>query len=261
MLLRAANVLVREFLAPACVACDDVLAQPFHGPVCAACWQAVALVSTPWCTRCGDELPLGVNDRECARCRDEPPIFTIARSAGRYDGTLRAIIHAFKYQHRRPLARALAAMMARAGTDVLTGADAVVPVPLHPWRALSRGFNQADDLATQLGLPVWRVLHRRTLGHPQANLHADRRRANVAGAFSARPRLFLPAPFGARQLRDRTIVVVDDVMTTGATVGACSQALIDAGVKEVRALTVARAVATRPALSRARHLRGIARHR
>ncbi len=118
----------------------------------------------------------------CARCAN-PPRFTMARSAGRYDGPLRNVIHVFKYGRRRPLAAPLARLMTAAAAEVLAGADAVVPVPLHPWRALRRGFNQADDLAVHLGLPVWRVLRRTRHGPRQASLPAGQRGSNVVGAF------------------------------------------------------------------------------
>ena len=178
----------------------------------------------------------------CARCRRQPARVVMARSAGRYDGSLRAIIHAFKYDQRRVLAPALAALVVRACPDWLAEADAVIPVPLHPMRVLQRGFNQADDLARHLGRPVWPALRRRRAGLPQASLPAARRHANVRDAFALAR---WSAPVGrrwSRLLRDRAVILVDDVMTTGATLEACGRVLRDAGVGTVRALTVARAV-------------------
>ena len=166
----------------------------------------------------------------------------LSRSAGVYDGSLRRIVHAFKYDGRRVLAPRLAALMREAGADLLAGADAVIPVPLHPWRALRRGFNQADDLARALGPPVWRVLRRTRHGPPQAALPAARRHANVRAAFALR----LDKPWSARRLRNRSVVLVDDVMTTGATLEACARVLTAAGVRRVIALTAARAVAGPP---------------
>ena len=245
----AANGLVRAFLAPACAGCDSLLERPLGGAVCDACWRAVVRLTPPLCVICGDAQPAGRSpDELCGRCRESPPRFTIARSAGCYDGPLRNVIHVFKYGCRRPLASPLARLMMSAGADVLHGADAVVPVPLHPWRTLRRGFNQADDLAVHLGLPVWRVLRRSRLGPPQASLPASRRGDNVVSAFAFGPMFGLLSPWWVRRLRDRTVVLVDDVMTTGATLDACSAVLLAAGVRNVRALTAARAVATRPAL-------------
>jgi predicted amidophosphoribosyltransferase len=110
-----------------------------------------------------------------------------ARSAGQYEGSLREIIHAFKYEGRRVLAAPLGAMVRAAGVDFLREADGVVPVPLYPWRAFRRGFNQADDLARHLGLPVVTALRRRSGGPPQASLPAAQRHANVPGCVRAAP--------------------------------------------------------------------------
>jgi ComF family protein len=193
-------------------------------------------------------------------------VFTLARSAGRYEGSLRQVIHAFKYEGRRVLAQPLADLMKAAGEPVLAGADAVVPVPLHPWRALQRGFNQADDLARALGLPVWRVLARTRHGPPQAGLPASRRHANVRRAYAIRTPMLVP-PFGVwldgpakRLLKNRVVVLVDDVMTTGATLDACGRLLIAAGVRSVRALTAARAVVRPPSPRPPQRRQDAARH-
>jgi ComF family protein len=250
MRMAAANAFIRFFLAPPCAACGGVLPQPLVSPVCAECWLGVRPLSPPSCVRCGDALAsTRTSGPLCTRCRRQPPVFTLARSAGRYEGPLREVIHAFKYEGRRALARPLAELMKAAGEPVLAGADAVVPVPLHPWRALQRGFNQADDLACALGLPVWRVLARTRHGPPQAALPAGRRHANVRRAYALRTPM-CPPPLSIwlqgparRQLRNRVVVLVDDVMTTGATLDACGRVLLAAGVRSVRALTAARAVA------------------
>jgi ComF family protein len=240
VLTAAADAFVRTFFAPACAACDGVLRRPLASPVCEVCWRGVARLSPPLCVRCGDVLPFsGADGPECARCRERVPVLAVARSAGEYTGALRDILHAFKFHRRRALAAPLAELVKAEAGDVLAGADAVVPVPLHPLRALQRGFNQADDLARELGLPVWRDLRRRRHGPPQASLPATARPANVRRVFRA--------GFGCRRLRNRTIVLVDDVMTTGATIEACARALLDAGVRRVSAVTVARAVRARPA--------------
>ncbi len=243
MLSAPFNLLVRVLLAPECAACDTPLAHPLQSPVCSACWRSIHAIRAPWCTRCGDALPAWLDAPSlCGHCQQTPPCFSIARSVGHYDDALREVVHAFKYGGRRVLAAPLAAMMREQGRDVLSGADAVVPVPLHPWRALRRGFNQADDLAQHLGLPVWRALRRARHGPPQAGLPAARRHTNVRQAFRLARRL---SPSGwRRHLAGRTVVLVDDVMTTGATLDACARVLSDAGVRTVRALTVARAVVT-----------------
>ena len=132
----------------------------------------------------------------------------------------------------------LGQMMRASGSDVLSGATAVVPVPLHLTRRWSRGFNQADDLARVLGLPVCHALRRVRRTATQASLGASDRYVNVEGAFAATRR--------ARTLQARAVVLVDDVKTTGATLEACARALKRAGVREVRVLTAATAARPPP---------------
>jgi ComF family protein len=248
MFANAANNLLRSLLAPACASCRSRLDRPLDGPICRACWIALPRLSPPWCDWCGDALPPQPHLIPlCHRCLQAPPNFEIARSAGRYEGALRDLIHAFKYEGRRVLAPPLARFLSHAGTDLLADASAVVPVPLHPWRALRRGFNQADDLAQHLGLPVWRVLRRTRLGSVQAGLDATARGPNVQDAFGPSHSLLLvPGHRARRLLKGSTVVLIDDVMTTGATIDACSRVLVEAGVRTVRALTVARTVARPP---------------
>ena len=176
----------------------------------------------------------------CPACRRRPPsAVEVARSAGEYDGALRHIIHAFKYDARRSLASPLGELLREAGGDLLTDASCVVPVPLHPWRRLYRGFNQAADLAAALPLPVVHALWRRRMTAPQTGLSAGGRRRNVRGAFCVSP--LLRRRVMQTMIANRIVVLVDDVRTTGATLDACAHVLKDAGAKEVRALTVARA--------------------
>jgi ComF family protein len=157
-----------------------------------------------------------------------------ARAAGAYEGALRSIVHALKFEGRRSLARPLARLMRVRGADLIAGADAAVPVPLHPSRRRERGFNQAADLARHLGLPVTSALRRVRATVTQAALPAAQRHGNVRGAF-------MPER-AAAGLRGRTILLIDDVSTTGATLEACARALKEIGVFEVRALTAARVV-------------------
>jgi ComF family protein len=172
---------------------------------------------------------------QCARCRRVPSLVDAARSAGLYEGSLREIIHAFKYEGRRGLAAPLAGMMRTAGAPILAGADAAVPVPLHRWRRMRRGFNQADDLARRLGVPVTRALWRVRATVPQTGLTSAARRRNLRRAF-------IVNPLGSGAIPHRTFVLVDDVRTTGATLEACARALKGAGAREVRALTIANRV-------------------
>ena len=149
---------------------------------------------------------------------------------------MKEIVHALKYERRRSIAPPLGELMRRTGARLLKDAEAVVPVPLHPRREYQRGFNQAHDLARQLGLPVAPLLRRVVFTQSQIELPKEQRHENVknAFAFSPDPRSLIPDP--------RIVVLVDDVSTTGATLDACARVLKRAGVKEVRALTAARVV-------------------
>jgi ComF family protein len=210
--------------------------------VCAICWQSIRPLTPPLCDACGDPLPawraISTSCRRCARCRRAHHFVDRARAIGAYDGALRAIVHALKYDGRRSLARPLAALMCGRGADLLDGAVAVVPVPLHRSRRRQRGFNQAADLARHLGLPVVHALVRVRATPPQTGLPAAQRHRNLRDAFAVTR--------AARSLAGATVVVVDDVSTTGATLDACARTLKEAGVAEVRALTAARVVAGRP---------------
>jgi ComF family protein len=152
---------------------------------------------------------------------------------------MKEIIHALKYERRRSIAPRLGGLMRECGHSLLQDADLVVPVPLHPRREYERGFNQAEDLARCLGLPVARILTRTRHTHSQIELPKHQRQQNVrnAFAFTPGPRSLIPDPC--------VVVLVDDVSTTGSTLEACATVLKRAGVKDVRALTAARVVNAR----------------
>jgi ComF family protein len=196
---------------------------------------------------CGEPLPswrvISVTTARCARCRRTPTQIDAGVSAGEYEGALRDVIHAFKYEGRRTLAHPLGERLRAAARDLLGNADCVVPVPLHPWRRLMRGFNQAADLAERLGPPVVHALWRARATVPQTGLRAAARRRNLRHAISLSPIMRPPAL--ERHVRGRIVLVVDDVRTTGATLDACARALKAAGAKEVRTATVAIARAVR----------------
>jgi ComF family protein len=155
------------------------------------------------------------------------------RALGAYEGSLRAIVHALKYDRRRSIARPLAGLLERHGRDVMAGADLVVPVPLHPSRKRARGFNQAAEIARHLPVPMAHALARVRRTASQTDLPARARYSNVRGAFAVTAR---------DRVRGATVVLIDDVSTTGATLETCAEALLDAGAREVRALTAARVV-------------------
>jgi len=235
------DALLAVALAPACASCDEPLVHPTDGPVCPACWASITPLTAPLCDSCGDPLPswraLSVPLGRCPRCRRKPSRVDRARAIGEYNGSLRAIVHALKYDGRRTLARPLAALMRRRAADVLTGSTCAIPVPLHPSRRRERGFNQAADLAQHLGLPVCHALRRIRATASQAALPAAQRHRNVRNAFVVTE--------AADRLDGQIVVLVDDVYTTGATLDACAAALKAAGVLEVRAVTAARVAASR----------------
>ncbi|MGB7217696.1 MAG: ComF family protein [Vicinamibacterales bacterium] len=230
--------LLAVLLAPVCAACGAILDRPTRGPVCAGCWASILPLTPPLCDRCGDVLPTwrstSVWAAQCPRCRRTRRQVDRARAIGAYDGALRAVIHALKYEGRRSLARPLAALMRARGADVLEGSDWLVPVPLHRSRRRERGFNQAADLARHLGPPVREALRRVRPTRTQTELPQAQRHHNVRDAFAL--------AVAAGELAGTAIVLVDDVSTTGATLDACARVLKEAGVREVRALTAARVV-------------------
>lgn len=209
-------------------------------PVCRACLggagRGEALFS---CSRCGlpfeTAAPLHGVDL-CGLCRRQPPAFDCSRSLGVYEGDLRQLVHLFKYGHMRPLARPLADRMAPF-LEELGPIDLMTPVPLHRLRRWRRGFNQSDLLAQELsrltGIP-WRrdVLRRVRATRPQFGLSHRQRRMNVQGAFAVRR---------PEAIEGRKILLIDDIMTTGATIEACASVLRAGGVDSVAALTIARA--------------------
>jgi ComF family protein len=196
-----------------------MLTAPLSGCVCKSCWEAIPPVGEP---ALGDGSAM-----------------TALISLGAYDGTLRDIIHALKYQGRRSIAVMLARFMRAAARDLLSTADCVVPVPLHWRREYARGFNQAREIARHLDVPLADALRRSRATTPQVELSAERRHANVAGAFALRRGTLFHGP---PSLEGCTVVLVDDVATTGATLDACARILKAAGAAEVCGLTAARKV-------------------
>ncbi|MBN2369194.1 MAG: ComF family protein [Vicinamibacteria bacterium] len=219
-----------------CVECRSWLARPTRGPLCEACWLALPRHASPLC-RCGHVLPPGLAG-PCGRCRRGLTEFEAGASIGPYEGGLRTLVHELKFRGRRRVASRLAEVCLEipAVSALLASRPIVVPVPLHGRRLRERGYNQsaliAGALARRAGLScVSGALERRRWTPPQTGLSAAARRANVAGAFVVRQ----PAAVAGR-----TVILVDDVYTTGATIRACARALRDANAREVRVLTIAR---------------------
>ncbi len=150
----AADAVLSVLLAPCCAACGELLDEPTGGPVCAACWRAIPFITPPVCDVCGDPLATwrtaSLTHERCPRCRRTPRAIDRGRAVGVYDGSLRAIVHALKYDGRRSLARPLASLLCSRSAGLLDRATCAVPVPLHARRRRERGFNQAADLARHL---------------------------------------------------------------------------------------------------------------
>src|SRR5689334_24527096 len=223
-----------------CVSCRE----PVDGEgVCAECWAKLSFIAPPYCPRLG--IPFVYDpgpDMLSMEAIASPPAYQRARAAVRYDDVARALVHALKYGDRLDLAPTMGRWMARAGRELLDGADALVPVPLH-WRRLwARRFNQAAALATVIsrgsGVPVLDDVLRRLRATPQqVGLNRADRAGNVQGAFAV-PDARHPAVAGKR------LVLVDDVLTSGATADSCTRALLRAGAAQVDVLVFARVVDT-----------------
>jgi len=222
-------------LSPTCAVCGRPLDEPSRGAVCRVCWIAVHVLSPPLCPRCGYPVASSDGTQPCTGCT-ELRVVDRARALGPYDGALRDILQALKYAGRRSTAPALAELLRARCGELLAGVDAVVPVPLHPRRSWSRGFNQSALLAAHLGPPVRHLLRRRRHTAPQAGLTADERRVNVDHAFA----LAWRARVQPALVRGACLALVDDVSTTGATLDACASVLKEHGARDVRALVVAR---------------------
>ncbi|MBN8920481.1 MAG: ComF family protein [Rhizobiales bacterium] len=235
----AARGLLRVALPPLCPSCRGPLADA--GGLCARCWSQLAFITRPYCERLGTPLAHdagpGILSGEAVA---NPPAYGRARAAVQYDDVAASLVHALKYGDRLDLAPMLARWMAVAGRDIVADADAIVPVPLH-WRRLwMRRFNQSAALGAAIGREAGRpfvfdALRRVKPTPQQVGLSRDARAANVQGAFR------LDAAAQAR-LRGRRVVLVDDVLTSGATVEACARALMRGGVAAVGVLVFARVV-------------------
>ncbi|HEX5508716.1 MAG TPA: ComF family protein [Pseudolabrys sp.] len=226
-------------LPPLCPSCREPLGD--GAGLCAVCWSKLSMIEPPYCARLGipfvyDPGP-GLLSMEAIA---NPPAYDRARAAVRYDDVARALVHRFKYHDRLDLAPLMGRWMARAGRQLLDGADALLPVPLHWRRQWARRFNQSAALAQAIsalsGVPVVHTALKRVRAtQQQVGLSKTERAGNVQGAFRV--------PDEAKaEVAGRRLILVDDVLTSGATVDTCARALLRVGAAHVDVLVFARVV-------------------
>ena len=235
---RAAAVALDTLYPPICLACRAATAA--HGALCPRCWSAMRFIERPFCERLGTPFEQDLGEGLISpQAMADPPVFARARAVARFeDGPARTLVHRLKYSDRSELARPIARWMARAGADILADADLVAPVPLHPLRLWRRRFNQAAMLAREVARDAGRpcdlgALLRVKATRSQVGLSRAQRAENMQGAFRVAERA---------QVRGRNVVLIDDVLTSGATVNAAARALLRAGAGRVDVLVFARVV-------------------
>jgi ComF family protein len=244
-LQRIGGRLIDVILPRHCYHCGQPIASEGQGSFCEVCWGLIRLITPPYCPCCGQPFrsPVALTyspEYRCGVCRAAPPPFDHARAVGRYEGPLRQAIHLLKYrgklQVKRPLLRlALEHFEIHFPAPVF---DAIIPVPLHRERLMQREFNQAtvlaNGIARHLEVPMLeRQLVRVRSTRPQVELSGRERRQNVRRAF---------AVTNAAALEDKVLLVVDDVLTTGATLGEVAKTLKAAGARQVDVFALARVV-------------------
>nr|PZN87791.1 MAG: ComF family protein [Pseudomonadota bacterium] len=235
-LAQAAQGIADIIVPPTCLNCRKMLA--VHDALCGPCWRSVKFIRPPVCDRLGIPLPFDIGGPAIsAQAEANPPEYDRARAAAHYDGVLRDLIHRLKYGDSHIARRLLGRWLAQAGAELLRDADLIVPVPLDRWRLLKRRFNQAAILAHELhrltGV-AWDplILKRMRRTESQVGLTRDQRKRNVQGAFAVDPER-------AAAIQSKAIVLVDDVITTGATAEACARTLKRAGAARVDVLALA----------------------
>jgi ComF family protein len=238
-LRRIGRAIVDGVLPPRCLACGEIVEDP-HA-LCGRCWSGITFFAPPWCVICGRPFPHPVGeDALCGSCARVPPAWDQARAVLRYDKSSRGLVLGLKHGDRTHAAAAFGRWMHHAGGEVLAGVDLLVPVPLHWTRLWQRRFNQSAALAQaisrQSGVPAAdHLLARARATPPQFGLARNERARNVQGA--------LEVSKAARiEVGNKKLVLIDDVLTTGATADACVKALLRAGAARVDVLVLARVV-------------------
>ena len=228
---------LNAFFPPQCFCCAERVTT--HGTLCLPCWEKIQFITSPLCGACGLPLPFAPQEGMlCGGCIEERPAYSAARTVFRFDDHSKTLIHQLKFQDELYLAKTFAIWLARCGAELIARSDVIVPVPLHRKRLIERRYNQSALLAQALskstGLPCIVNAILKTQNTPaQSGLSRKEREANVKRAFAVNPK-------SLNVLRGKSVLLVDDVMTTGATAGACTKALMEAGANTVNVLTLAR---------------------
>lgn len=236
---RVLQSLTDLMLPPQCLACDCRVAG--DGVLCPTCWASFRLIERPYCERLGAPFPYDMGDgAESAEAIADPPPFRRCRAVAAFDDVARNLVHGLKYRDRLELANWMGAWMARAGSDLFGDVDLIAPVPMHRWRLWSRRFNQSAILAAAVAACISKplstgALRRIKRTRQQVGLTASERDRNVRGAFKVLEDQRLA-------IAGRSILLVDDVYTTGATVKAATRTLLRAGAASVDVLVFARVV-------------------
>jgi ComF family protein len=235
-LRRAAAAIADVLVPPLCLVCHGRLST--HDALCPGCWSGIDFIRAPLCDRLGLPMPYDTGPPMIsAAAAADPPAYGRARAVARFDGVMRALVHDLKFHDRHDARRLFGRWLADAGAELLANADLLVPVPLTRTRLLARRFNQSTILAHEVARvanvqvePL--ALQRVRSTQPQVGLSREERRRNVAGAFAV-------APGRKAAIAGAKIVLVDDVITTGATADACARCLKRAGAASVDVLALA----------------------
>lgn len=238
ILKKTAATALDWLLPPLCPATGEAV--DAHGMVAPEYWSQLRFIRKPHCPQCAIPFAFEMEGESliCAACLDNPPRFRHARAALVYDDASRTLVLRFKHGDQLQAVRTLSPWMETAGADVIAGADIIMPVPLHRWRFLKRRYNQAALLAWWIGKSQGKAvavdgLVRLKSTPPQGHLDRKDRAANVKGVFRANPKI---------DVTGKTVLLIDDVMTTGSTMNECADALLAAGAVAVDVLVAARAV-------------------
>ncbi len=228
------KIVLDFLLPPVCAVCKTSVSE--KDTLCPECFKNLHFITKPYCQKCGRPFEFDIlGDRVCASCLMKAPLFEKARAVLLYDEMAKKLILPFKSGDKQELVSLLAKMMALQGKELIEEADVLMPIPLHRWRLLKRKYNQSALLANRLSKIFHKTYNPDSLKRvkstvSQGHLSPDKRRKNVTNAFKVCHK---------EKIKNQTVLLIDDVLTTGATVNECAKVLLKAGVKKVLVLTFA----------------------